>query len=304
MAATAGAHSGSVAVIGAGIAGMTCAAALAEAGLAVEIFEKSSTIGGRPLPSPGRQYDGGYRGAIRDRSRPGLPGAYRPNGGGRRRGPLAAGNPRYPPRRRRRDRTSRPLVRRPSRHGRACPSPDNAAADPFRLAGHRPRPGARRLGPYAGDRRRGGSVLRRRDHGSRAADPGVDRRPGSGLRRARRCRHVAVLDPCLRVRTANRHSRRRGPSEPQRHYVGRQELRQAGTQRRGRGLGDPRRSGLEPGSPGGESRFRRAGRCRMPSPRRSESNCHRPSPRNPTAGASPASRRRSARAIFWAATER
>ena len=52
MAATAGAHSGSVAVIGAGIAGMTCAAALAEAGLAVEIFEKSSTIGGRLCHRP------------------------------------------------------------------------------------------------------------------------------------------------------------------------------------------------------------------------------------------------------------
>lgn len=52
MAMTAGASAGSVAVIGAGMAGMTCAATIAEAGLAVTIFEKSSGIGGRLSSRP------------------------------------------------------------------------------------------------------------------------------------------------------------------------------------------------------------------------------------------------------------
>ena len=52
MTATGSANSKSVAVIGAGIAGMACATALAEAGLAVEVFEKSSDIGGRLSTRP------------------------------------------------------------------------------------------------------------------------------------------------------------------------------------------------------------------------------------------------------------
>lgn len=52
MASTAGVNSGSVAVIGAGIAGLTCAETLAKAGLAVDIFEKSSSIGGRLSARP------------------------------------------------------------------------------------------------------------------------------------------------------------------------------------------------------------------------------------------------------------
>ena len=43
---------GPVAVIGAGMAGMACAATLAEAGIAVEIFEKSGTVGGRLSTRP------------------------------------------------------------------------------------------------------------------------------------------------------------------------------------------------------------------------------------------------------------
>ncbi len=40
-------HVSSIAIIGAGIAGLTCASALAESGFAVRIFEKSRGIGGR-----------------------------------------------------------------------------------------------------------------------------------------------------------------------------------------------------------------------------------------------------------------
>ncbi len=40
-------HSPRIAVIGAGISGLACAAALAEAGLAVQVFEKSRGLSGR-----------------------------------------------------------------------------------------------------------------------------------------------------------------------------------------------------------------------------------------------------------------